>query len=89
MSDCEAQRDKQVPLELDKLDRDISDLKEAIVGLEKGLSWVLREPDPSCETADAKDEGPKCDLAKTIAAYRRRIAGLIMSVRELTGRVEV
>ncbi|KKM14867.1 hypothetical protein LCGC14_1701730 [marine sediment metagenome] len=88
MDDCQAKREKQILLELDRLDGDIGGLKEAIDGLGKGLSLVLREPGPTEETA-TKDENPKCNLANTIAAYRRRIAELTMSVRELTDRIEV
>ncbi len=89
MCDCKTGRGKQVPLELNNLDGSISDSREAIDGLEESLQGVLTPIGPSCVPDTAKNDNPKCDLANTIAAYRRRVMELAESIRELTSRIEV
>lgn len=89
MSDkCEVKREKQIPSQLKRLDNALGDLKEAIDGLEEGLSLVLRSPEPACETCEA-DSNPGCGLAEEIAGHRRRVAKLVESARAMKDRLEV
>ena len=86
--DNQAERNQQVPRELEELEGSISDLREALSVLEESISTALSQPDPPCDTISG-DVSPVCDLADVIAAYRRRIRELVSFVQELTGRVEL
>jgi hypothetical protein len=88
MNESRVEHTKQIPRELEGLETNIRDLKEALNVLEEAISPILTEPDPP-EASGGEDTGSRCDLADMIAAYRQRVGELVLFVRALPSRVEL
>ena len=89
MNECQAKREKQIPSELGRLDKAISELSVAIDVLGERLGSVLRSSTPVCVEDHKEGEAECCAVSGEIAVNRRRVEKILGLIRELTDRLEV
>lgn len=84
-----AQRDNQVPSELNGLKTILDDLEKILEALEQRLSSVLRPAMPTTECEECKPEVPGCPLGNNLGANRQLAERCARTVRDIADRLEI